>query len=206
MTPLQALNLFNSTFISEQFQIFSERLEVEAGEEIDEQIKRAFRCCFGSPPQADEMSTGRAGSGLAGIALSQLLASHGLLGAEAYFIHSMTNKANTHGPGENFMSTGLSDPRGVPQSSVNNWGWDSRRPFFKKGLLTRGSRLGIKGLYSFGQTDNFGHRAVEKVVTRYDFHATLLYLLGLDHERLSFHHNGIERRLTNVFGKVLWRF
>ena len=37
----------------------------------------------------------------------------------------------------------------------------------------------------------------------YDLHATLLHLLGLDHERLSFYHNGIERRLTDVHGHVL---
>ncbi|HCB97867.1 MAG TPA: hypothetical protein DEP78_06360, partial [Verrucomicrobiales bacterium] len=36
-----------------------------------------------------------------------------------------------------------------------------------------------------------------------DFHATVLHLLGMDHEALTFYHNGIERRLTNVHGKVL---
>jgi hypothetical protein len=40
-------------------------------------------------------------------------------------------------------------------------------------------------------------------VTVYDLHATLLHLLGLDHERLSFYHNGIERRLTDVHGEVI---
>ena len=39
--------------------------------------------------------------------------------------------------------------------------------------------------------------------TVYDFHATILHLLGLDHERLSFYHNGIERRLTDVHGEVI---
>jgi hypothetical protein len=40
-------------------------------------------------------------------------------------------------------------------------------------------------------------------VTTYDFHATILHLLGIDHERLTFYHNGIERRLTNVHGHVV---
>lgn len=37
----------------------------------------------------------------------------------------------------------------------------------------------------------------------YDFHATILHLLGLDHERLTFYHNGFERRLTDVHGQVI---
>ncbi len=44
---------------------------------------------------------------------------------------------------------------------------------------------------------------MEKVVTMHDFHATLLHLLGLNHENLTFYHNGIERRLTDVHGHVL---
>ena len=55
----------------------------------------------------------------------------------------------------------------------------------------------------FGATDELGHRAVEDPVTLYDFHATILHLLGLDHERLSFYHNGIRRRLTDVHGRVI---
>jgi hypothetical protein len=45
--------------------------------------------------------------------------------------------------------------------------------------------------------------AVENVTTIYDLHATLLELLGLDHQRLSYYHNGIERRLTDVHGSVM---
>ncbi len=41
------------------------------------------------------------------------------------------------------------------------------------------------------------------MVTVYDFYATILHILGLDHERLSFYHNGIERRLTDVHGHVV---
>ena len=62
---------------------------------------------------------------------------------------------------------------------------------------------GVKAPFTYGATDEFGYRAVEKVTTVYDLHATILHLLGLDHERLSFYHNGIERRLTDVHGKVI---
>ena len=61
----------------------------------------------------------------------------------------------------------------------------------------------MKRAFSYGATDEFGHQAVEKVATIYDLHATMLHLLGLDHERLSFYHNGIERRLTDVHGEVI---
>jgi len=62
---------------------------------------------------------------------------------------------------------------------------------------------GVKHGFSYGATDEFGYKAVENVATVYDFHATILAILGLDHERLSFYHNGIERRLTDVHGHVI---
>jgi len=62
---------------------------------------------------------------------------------------------------------------------------------------------GVKAPFSFGATDEFGYKAVDNAATVYDFHATILQILGLDHERLSFYHNGIERRLTDVHGEVL---
>ena len=61
----------------------------------------------------------------------------------------------------------------------------------------------MKKGFSYGATDEFGYKAVENVATIYDLHATILHLLGLDHERLSFYHNGIERRLTDVHGEVI---
>ncbi len=62
---------------------------------------------------------------------------------------------------------------------------------------------GVKAPFSYGATDEFGYKSVDKIVTVYDFHATILHILGLDHQRLSFYHNGIERRLTDVHGEVL---
>jgi hypothetical protein len=62
---------------------------------------------------------------------------------------------------------------------------------------------GVKGGFSYGATDEFGYRARENVCTIYDFHATTLHLLGLDHKRLTYYHNGSQRRLTDVHGEVL---
>jgi hypothetical protein len=62
---------------------------------------------------------------------------------------------------------------------------------------------GLKPGMAFGKTDEIGWKAAENPVHWYDFHATLLHLLGLNHEKLTFYHNGIHRRLTNVHGEVL---
>ena len=62
---------------------------------------------------------------------------------------------------------------------------------------------GLKHGYKYGATDEIGWKAEDQIVNWYDFHATVLHLLGIDHERLTFYHNGIHRRLTNVHGEVL---
>lgn len=62
---------------------------------------------------------------------------------------------------------------------------------------------GVKGGVSHGATDDFGRRSVEDVTSVYDFYATVLHLLGLDHEKLTYYHNGANRRLTDVHGHVL---
>ncbi len=62
---------------------------------------------------------------------------------------------------------------------------------------------GIKGGTSYGATDELGWKALDKSTYSYDFHATALHLLGIDHEKLTFYHNGIERRLTDVHGHVI---
>jgi hypothetical protein len=61
---------------------------------------------------------------------------------------------------------------------------------------------GLKPGTSFGSTDELGYKA-EKPVTVYDMHATLLHLMGIDHTRLTYYHNGLNRRLTDVHGHVL---
>ncbi len=62
---------------------------------------------------------------------------------------------------------------------------------------------GLKPGYSHGATDELGYRAVESPVTIYDQHATILHLLGLDHQSLSWYHNGLARRLTDVHGHLI---
>lgn len=62
---------------------------------------------------------------------------------------------------------------------------------------------GVKPGFSYGESDEFGFKAAVDQATVYDFNATLLHLMGLDHERLTFYHNGLERRLTNVHGHVI---
>lgn len=62
---------------------------------------------------------------------------------------------------------------------------------------------GLKHGFAYGATDEVGWKAVEQPVHWHDFHATVLHLLGIDHERLTFYHNGIDRRLTNVHGHIL---
>ena len=62
---------------------------------------------------------------------------------------------------------------------------------------------GVKGGVSFGATDEFGRRAEVNPVTVWDYYATVLHLLGLDHKRLTYYYNGLGRRLTDVHGHVL---
>ena len=63
--------------------------------------------------------------------------------------------------------------------------------------------LGLKKGLAYGATDEVGWKAEQDPVSWPDFHATVLHLLGLNHEQLTHYHNGIERRLTNVHGHVL---
>ncbi|MEE3178883.1 MAG: DUF1501 domain-containing protein, partial [Verrucomicrobiota bacterium] len=62
---------------------------------------------------------------------------------------------------------------------------------------------GIKGGSHYGASDEFGYKAVENRVSVNDLHATILQLLGIDHERLTYRFNGRDFRLTDVAGKVI---
>ena len=61
---------------------------------------------------------------------------------------------------------------------------------------------GVKSGFSYGATDDVGWKAVEQPMSWHDLHATVLHLFGINHEQLTFYHNGIQRRLTNVHGEV----
>ncbi len=88
-----------------------------------------------------------------------------------------------------------------------------RLPMFQRGTFGRDHNprgftcwlagAGVKAPLSYGATDDFSFRAVENVASVHDFHATILHLLGLDHKALTFYHNGLQRRLTDVHGEVL---
>jgi uncharacterized protein (DUF1501 family) len=88
-----------------------------------------------------------------------------------------------------------------------------RMPMFQKGSQGRDHNpdgftcwlagAGVKRGVSHGVTDELGRKAVQDIHPLYDFSATILHLLGLDHERLTFEHNGVQRRLTNVEGHLI---
>jgi hypothetical protein len=62
---------------------------------------------------------------------------------------------------------------------------------------------GVRGGTSYGESDEWSYKAATNPAYCYDLHATVLHLLGIDHERLVFRHNGIDRRLTDVHGRVI---
>jgi uncharacterized protein (DUF1501 family) len=62
---------------------------------------------------------------------------------------------------------------------------------------------GIQGGQIIGATDEFGYQAVEQPISYHDVHATILHLLGLDHERLTYFFNGRHMRLTDVYGNLI---
>jgi hypothetical protein len=104
--------------------------------------------------------------------------------------------------------------RGLLSETLVVWCTEfGRMPFFQKGAQGRDHNpdgftcwltgAGVKPGVSHGVTDELGVKAVQDVHPLYDFNATILHLLGLDHERLTFEHNGIQRRLTNVEGNVI---
>jgi uncharacterized protein (DUF1501 family) len=62
---------------------------------------------------------------------------------------------------------------------------------------------GFKGGLAYGQTDDFGFRAIEKKVQVHDLHATILHQLGIDHEKLTYRYSGRDFRLTDVAGRVV---
>jgi len=104
--------------------------------------------------------------------------------------------------------------RGLLQDTLVVWCTEfGRMPFFQKGVKGRDHNpdgftcwmtgAGVKPGVSHGETDELGQRAIKDIHPLYDFNATILHLLGLDHEKLTFEHNGFERRLTNVEGHVI---
>jgi hypothetical protein len=87
----------------------------------------------------------------------------------------------------------------MPFLQANGTGRDHNPDAFTCFLAGAGVKKGI----SYGESDEFGFKVASNPTTVYDFNATLLHLMGLDHERLTFYYNGLERRLTVVHGHVI---
>ena len=104
--------------------------------------------------------------------------------------------------------------RGLLEDTLIWWGSEfGRTPYAEKNGTGRDHNpggftiwlagAGVKPGFAFGETDEFGHRAVQGKVHMHDVHATILHLLGLDHERLTFPYSGRDFRLTDTSGRVV---
>jgi hypothetical protein len=62
---------------------------------------------------------------------------------------------------------------------------------------------GVKPSFRYGATDDYGYYAIENKTTIYDLHATILQIMGLNHEKLTYRHGGRDYRLTDVYGNVI---
>ncbi|MBM79841.1 MAG: hypothetical protein CMJ78_04520 [Planctomycetaceae bacterium] len=105
------------------------------------------------------------------------------------------------------------EQRGLMEDTLVIWGGEfGRMPMSEQGtgrdhnpwgysIWMAGA--GVRGGMSYGETDPVGLRAAEKKVHVHDLHATILHLLGLDHESLTYFHNGRDERLTDVAGNVI---
>ncbi len=106
------------------------------------------------------------------------------------------------------------DRRGLLEDTIVWWGGEfGRTPYAERGGTGRDHNPGgftmwlagggFRPGHAHGETDEFGHRAVQGKVHLHDLHATILHQLGLDHEQLTFRYAGRDFRLTDVFGSVV---
>jgi hypothetical protein len=107
------------------------------------------------------------------------------------------------------------EARGLLDETLIVWGGEFGRMPFSEGPNAPGRNhnpygftmwfagAGVKGGISYGETDEFGFDAVIDRVHLHDLHATILHLMGLDHEKLTYFHQGRDESLTDVFGKVV---
>jgi uncharacterized protein (DUF1501 family) len=101
--------------------------------------------------------------------------------------------------------------RGLLQDTLVVWAGEfgrtphsqgSGRDHNNKGYTTWMAGGGVKGGFSYGATDDHGYEAVENKMHIHDWHATILHLLGLDHEKLTYRYAGRDFRLTDISGTV----
>ena len=87
----------------------------------------------------------------------------------------------------------------MPTHQQNTTGRDHNPDAFTVWMMG----AGVKGGISYGATDEFGRKSVEKVTNVWEFYSTVLHILGFDFDRLSFYHNGLDRKISDVHGKVI---
>jgi uncharacterized protein (DUF1501 family) len=196
------------------------RMQSEAAEAFDvSREPAALRAAYGNTP------FGRS------CLLARRLAERGVRFVQVYYLSADNNQPwDTHADNDNqhrhlcadsdrATAALLSDlkMRGLLDDTLVIWGGEfGRTPYAQpanKGpqgrdhhhtgfsLLLAGG--GIKGGLTHGATDEFGMKAIEKPVHIHDLHATILHLLGFDHEKLTYHHSGRDFRLTDVYGQVV---
>lgn len=105
------------------------------------------------------------------------------------------------------------DERGLLQDTLVLWGGEFGRTPVSEGAKGRDHNNhgfsvwlaggGVRGGMAYGSTDEFGFAAMENKVHVHDLHATLLHLMGIDHERLTYRYSGRDFRLTDVHGRVV---
>lgn len=107
------------------------------------------------------------------------------------------------------------EQRGILDETLIVWGGEFGRMPFSEGQNAPGRNHnpygfsmwlaggGVKGGTAYGETDEFGFEAVVDRVHLHDLHATILHLMGMDHERLTYFHQGRDESLTDVFGNVV---
>ena len=108
--------------------------------------------------------------------------------------------------------------RGMLEDTLVIWGGEFGRTVYSQGQLTADNYgrdhhpkaftmwmagAGVKSGFTYGQTDDFSYNVIKDPVHVHDFHATLMHLFGIDHERLTFKHQGRRYRLTDVHGNVV---
>jgi uncharacterized protein (DUF1501 family) len=87
----------------------------------------------------------------------------------------------------------------MPTHQANTTGRDHNPDAFTVWMMGAGVKPGV----SYGATDPFGRRSVEQPTNVWEFYATVLHLLGYDFDRLTWYHNGFDRKLTDVHGRVI---
>ena len=162
------------------------------------------------------------------LAALKLIEAHGSL--DNYFWHWTDGETLVADPrpevlGDYHATTPLSDQiskdlkkRGMLDDTLVIWGGEFGRTAYSQGTLTKTNYGrdhhprcftmwmaggGIKGGVTHGQTDEFGYNIVKDGVHIHDLHATMLHLLGIDHERLTYKYQGRHFRLTDVHGHVV---